>query len=203
LVGKNRRLVFEGEMLMFSNDALMRCVWDFPETPYQKRCRQLKEYIQTKLNICNVTVSRSNIGSKLYYNVDIIGNLNPTAIENLFEGIPNGLVDYVSETKKHIYLIDEDRLHDKYLKNGDLVFEEPFNFIDEFYKWNDGKIKEQSEGILSVFCDTVADLCLIYIKSSASPIDVLSDLKIENNAKYWSHSHNVMVINMEYIDLEE
>jgi hypothetical protein len=178
-------------------------MFNLGNNPYYRRCNQLKKYIQAKLNICNVKVSRSSIGTKCYYNVDIIGDLNPMAIEDLFGDIPTGLVEYVSETKKHIYLIDEGRLHDKYLKNGDLVFEEPFNFIDEFYKWNDGKIKEQSEGILSVFCDTVANLCLIYIKDSALPSDVLSDLKIEDNAKYWSHSHNVMVINMEYIDLEE
>jgi hypothetical protein len=135
--------------------------------------------------------------------VEIIGDLHPMDIEILFGDIPIGLVEYVSETKKHIYLIDEDKLHDKYLENGDLVFNEPFNFIDEFNKGHECKIKEQSDGILSVFCDTIANLCLIYIKSSASSTDVLSDLKIENNAKYWSHSHNVMVINMEYIDLEE
>ena len=175
-------------------------VWD---NPFQMRSNQLKKYIQSKLNICNVKVSRSCIGTKWFYNVEIIGDLNPMAIEDLFGDIPTGLVEYVSETKKHIYLIDEDRLHDKYLENGDLVFNEPFNFIDEFYKGNEGKIKEQSDGILSVFCDTVANLCLIYIKSSASSTDVLSDLKIENNAKYWSHSHNVMVINMDYIDLVE
>lgn len=181
----------------------MRYVWDISETPYQRRCRQLREYIQAKLNISNVTVSRSSIGTKCYYNVEIIGDLNPMAIEILFGNIPTGLVEYVSETNKHIYLIDEDRLHDKYLKDGELVFEESFNFIDEFYKGNEVKIKEQSDGIAGVFCDTVADLCLIYIYDCASPTDVLSDLKIENNAKYWSHYRGVMVINMEYVDLEE
>ena len=188
---------------MYNWDELMRFAWDISETPYQRRSRQLSKYIQAKLNISNVRVSRSSIGNKYYYNVKIIGNLHPMAIENIFGDIPTGLVEYVSETKKHIYLIDEDRLHDKYLKNGDLVFEEPFNFIDAFNKCHRDKIKEQSDNIVAVFCDVVSDLCLIYIKEWASPTGVLKDLKVKNDSKYWSCSHNVMVINMEYVELEE
>ena len=144
-----------------------------------------------------------SIGNKYYYNVEIIGDVELFAIQDLFGDIPYGLVEYVSETKKHIYLIDEEELHDKYLKNGDLVFEEPFNFISAFDESDEDKIKEQSDKIVAVFCDTISNLCLIYIKEWASPIGVLSDLKINNNGKYWSNYHNMMVINMDYIDLEE
>ena len=119
---------------MYNWDELMRFAWDISETPYQRRSRQLSKYIQAKLNISNVRVSRSSIGNKYYYNVKIIGNLHPMAIENIFGDIPTGLVEYVSETKKHIYLIDEDRLHDKYIKNGDLVFKEPFCLFDLDFK---------------------------------------------------------------------
>jgi len=188
---------------MYNWDELIRCALDISETPYQRRSRQLKEYIQAKLDISNVRVSRSSVGNKCYYNVKIIGDVELFAIQDLFGDIPTGLVEYVSETKKHIYLIDEDRLHDKYLKNGDLVFEEPFNFIDAFHKRDEDKIKEQSDKIVAVFCDNVSDLCLIYIKEWASPTGVLKDLKVKDDGEYWSHSHNMMVINMEYVELEE
>jgi hypothetical protein len=44
---------------------------------------------------------------------------------------------------------------------------------------------------------------MINIKNCASPIDVLEDLKIKNDATYWSYSCNVLAINMEFVKLEE
>ena len=175
-------------------------IWD---NPILNRCNQLKKYIEKNLCITGVEVCRCHVGSRLYYNVSFKGNTKYGAFEELFEGISTGLVKFDVPTKHHIFLIDEVELHDKYLVGEDLVFEEPFNFIDAFNKCHRDKIKEQSDNIVSVFCDVVSDLCLIYIKEWASPTGVLKDLKVKNDSKYWSQSHNMMVINMEYVELEE
>ena len=173
------------------------------DNPILNRCNQLKKYIEKNLCITGVSVCRCHVGSRLYYNVSFKGDTEYGAFEELFEGISTGLVEFDIPTQHHIYLVDEVELHDKYLVDEDLVFEESFNFIDAFHKCYRDKIKEQSDNIVSVFCDGASDLCLIYIKEWASPTGVLNDLKVKNDSKYWSCSHNVMVINMEYVELEE
>lgn len=175
-------------------------VWD---NPIQNRCSQLKKYIEKNLCITGVSVCRCYVGSRLYYNVSFKGDTKYGAFEELFEGISTGLIEFDVPTQHHIYLVDEVELHDKYLVGENLVFEEPFNFINAFTHHQSSKIKKQSDKIISVFCDNTSDLCMIQIKDCASPSDVLRDLKVKICGEYWSQSNNMMVINMEYVELEE
>lgn len=175
-------------------------IWD---NPIHNRCNQLKKYIEKNLCITGVSVCRCHVGSRLYYNVSFKSYTKYGAFEELFEGISTGLVEFDSPTQHHIYLVDEVELHDKYLVGENLVFEEPFNFIYAFHENYDDIIKKQSDKIISVFCDNMSDLCLIHIKEGESPSDVLRDLKVKICGEYWSHSHNMLVINMEYVELEE
>ena len=122
---------------MFSQDEFMRMIWNYPETPYQRRCRQLREFIQSKLNFKRLSVSRCYIGNRTFYNIDINSKTtNSWDLDKLFKGVPSGVVYYNNNGVKHfVYCVDEEELHEKYLNaDGDLVFEEPFCLFDLDFK---------------------------------------------------------------------
>lgn len=128
--------MFRGEKMI--NDGIFNDDFFAPISIYHKRSQELRKFIQTKLDIDDVKVSRSSVGNTQYYNVEITGDLSPWTIEDLFKGISTGLVQYDMETDYHMYLIDEEELHKKYLaSSGKLVFPESFSLTElDFYDSN-------------------------------------------------------------------
>lgn len=99
---------------------------------YHRTCKQLEEYL-TKNGFQVSYVSRSSIGSKYFYNVE--SNIpeseyshtqHDSAMKKLL-GIKNtGLVDFYKHDNMihQVVLIDEKELNAKYLKQGNLVFQD-------------------------------------------------------------------------------
>ena len=100
---------------------------------YYRPSRQLENHLKTNGFLVDA-VSRSSVGDLSFYNVEFnlsddeweYEKTNHNRIRKLL-GIKNvGLVDFHNQggMVHKVILIDEDELNDKYLKDGNLIFEE-------------------------------------------------------------------------------
>jgi hypothetical protein len=100
---------------------------------YHRTSRQLENHLKTNGFLVD-TVSRSSVGDLSFYNVEFnlsddeweYEKTNDLQIRKLL-GIRNvGLVDFHKQggMVHEVILIDEDELNDKYLQDGNLIFEE-------------------------------------------------------------------------------
>lgn len=98
--------------------------------PYHNRCDALRSFLVDN-DFPIECVSRSHIGKKWYYNIHLNKNTGIQDIElKRLLNIDNiGLVYYDTKTKHSIILVDEDELHGKYLRDGELNF----NLIDDIF----------------------------------------------------------------------
>lgn len=104
----------------------------YHENIYHRTSRQLEEYLIEKGFLID-KVSRCSIGRKSYYHVEInlkesdwsYEKTNDLHIAKILDIDDVGLVDFFEHEGyfHEIILIDERKLNDKYLKNGNLVFE--------------------------------------------------------------------------------
>lgn len=98
--------------------------------PYHKRCDALRSFLVDN-DFSIECVSRSHIGEKWYYNIHLNKHtvLQDIDLKQLLNIDNIGLVYYDTKTKHSIILVDEDELHGKYLRDGEL----DFNLIDNIF----------------------------------------------------------------------
>lgn len=109
---------------------------------YHRTCKQLEDYL-TKNGFQVSNVSRNSIGSKEFYHVE--SNIpeseyshtktSHTGMMKLL-GIKNiGIIDFYKRDNMihQVVLIDEDELNAKYLKRGNLVFQNG-DCTDQYFK---------------------------------------------------------------------
>lgn len=96
---------------------------------FHRTCSQLKKKLE-KEGFDVINVSRSSVGDQNFYNVKIDKSRNHEIgvdwkMRKVLGISQIGLVNYVHTDDEHygIYLIDEDSLNEKYLVDGNLVFE--------------------------------------------------------------------------------
>lgn len=119
------------ELLSVQLSRILNSPYDlYSENIYHRTSAQLKDFLEKKgFPVCSV--SRSAIGSISYYNLEFNLSDRKAAVEISDLNIANclgiekiGLVDYHERNGEYhlVYLIDEEELNNKYLKNGNLEF---------------------------------------------------------------------------------
>lgn len=124
--------IIASELLSVQLSRLLNSPYDpYSENIYHRTCAQLKDFLREN-GFPVYSLSRSAVGGISYYNLEFNLSDRKVAVEISDLDIADclgiekiGLVDYHEKNGEYhlVYLIDEEELNNKYLKNGNLKFQ--------------------------------------------------------------------------------